>query len=867
MEQYFVQHAIKNVWGNPEQDNQKVFQGKRITDPFGVLNQFTLMRRQVELPVKGKRYHVFQIGQLNPAALGFSNKNPSWVVEKWLNLADLVEPNQILSLLYTADGTVIPRYQSYIMFSDERALIIAVEENPLLKMDFRKDAVYFRVYSNAYFETAASNVTGSKMVCKGKTILNTADTLAVQSQVNALRAKPGVVTCYINGYMVDEITPLTAFIGDCVEYVYDSSVKRVVTFDVASLNIFNSVLDKTTKYLLHYPGKGDDTIDYQDDVDVYILAPLPFGRYKAYYYHHNTRESLRMVTHRDYSMVVDYYNYIAGKLSEDVFDPPRDILSFKVMVQIRKSGTNHPLVFDNSRIFEMYKLTDDKILQAMVGVNSTLPIWQASALENNAYTKVMRTPRDNDITLSMVQEAYGYNSLSKIAGDTPVKTKLISGRQTAQLPEVLVGNCTVYEYDANGYLLGWQYHATDNTYQATNNNTRMIEAISGKGSQQPDVRFGKNNVPVPTYDNYRVYYCFLVNGKPNNDWRDVTGTDMYTIVDNKVVWGTQQFDQFIMVRTDATFLAYDINLKSANGNLFFSFAEKEDRGDGLKNYVLPVPMGEIDLFINKKALIKGLDYIIDFPLCHIVNKKYLVQPGLTATQKVHVRMTGFCTPDLKFSQIDDFGFIQYGYLSNNNRYDIRDDKVLRITVDGKTMMCDDLIFSENHDGVTVADPKNGLPYQVKDLIVPLKQLVNENTYTLRDKSLAIDKAVSDYMTIKDPEPNRGDLNVIQGLHTLVSPFMSRILNALQDAEITKAQAEAISSDMDVLMLCRPFETVFKFDPVNEDLKYDFRFVDVHPHPNDTTISIQLYQYKFLERVARLYCHGVVTLSPFFTISN
>jgi hypothetical protein len=46
----------------------------------------------------------------------------------------------------------------------------------------------------------------------------------------------------------------------------------------------------------------------------------------------------------------------------------------------------------------------------------------------------------------------------------------------------------------------------------------------------------------------------------------------------------------------------------------------------------------------------------------------------------------------------------HGVLSNNNKYDIRDDKVLRITVDGKLKTRADMIFSEFHSGISVIDP-------------------------------------------------------------------------------------------------------------------------------------------------------------------
>lgn len=868
MEQYLIQHAIRNVWGNPYQDLQFPFGGKRLTPVNGALNVFQLGRRLVTLPTQGKRYHVYQIGQLYPGLIGFANKMPAWVQESWKNLADLMGSNKMMISLYTKEGVSLPRFTSYLMFSNERDLVYAVEVNDKIKIDFNQDQIYLRVYSNAYFEgaTGADDI----IACKGKRISNSSDVIAMQGEVTQMRQRLGYTFTYVNGHLTDDISPFNAGVGDLVEYVFDGSVKRVVTFTVGNLNSFESILDGKRKYLLHYAGTGDNTIDYQDDIDTFILAPQQFNKFKGYYYHHNTTESIRMVTHRDYSVVTDYVEYISQKLASSLSDTPMDLLAFKIQLVVRKSGTNHALIFDNSRIFEMYKLDDDEIVQAMVGLNSTLPIWRAENLENNDYTKIMRTPLAQSITLDLVQGAYGYNSISKIVGDTPQKTTLISGRQTATIPQALVGNCTVYEYDANGLMLGWYPYTGPALYQSVNNATRLIEVISGKGTDTPKLIFGQDHLTLPTYDSYRVYRCFLVNGEPNNDWQDITGSTEYTVQNGVLIWGSEQFDHFLMIRSDETFLAYDIELPCVNGNLFFTLAEKEDRGlgTGLQEYLLPVPMGDLDLILNQRSTIKGLDYNIDSTKkVMFCNKKYLVQPGETAVQKIHVRATGFCTSDLKWDQLEDVGFIKYGYLSNNNRYDLRDDKVLRITVDGKTMDRSDLVFSEEHDGVTVADPTNGLPYQIKDIVVPLKQMVNEDTYTMRAKSQAIDVAVSNYMTIKEPEPDRGNLNIIIQKYRLVSTFVCRILDAIRSGEITQAQVEAATSDSAIIMLCHPFEDTLAFDPVNEALNYDYHYVQVEPHHNETVIDLQLWQYKFLSKVVSLYCHGVVKLSPFFTVST
>lgn len=866
MQRFLIDHAIANAWCNPQQDNQVVIAAKRLTRNNGELNRVTVMNRQFLLPESGKRYHVYQIGQILPVALGFKPGSGDWEPQRWIKFSDAMVDQKLIANLYTGTGINIPRFSTYYMFTNDRDLIFAVEIDTVVPINFNVDTLYLRLYSNAYYQSSQGDAVADYVVCNGKKITNMQKILDLQAEVNSYRPKIGSISCYVNGIQVEDISPLTAKVYDCVEYVYDSSVKRIVTFDVSSLPTFNSTLDNKHKYLLHYLNSSIDTIEYQDDIDIYIVHTASNGKKSGVYYHRNLESSHRMVTHRDYSIVVDFYDHIATALVDLLALPGFDIRTLKLEVTIRNSGYLRPLIFDNSRIFELYKLSDENIVKAMVGVMSSLQLWRAEVLEANAYTALMRA-RVPTITLEMVQNAYGYNAMSKIVGDTPSKTTLDSSRQTAPLPLALVENATVYEYDVNGYLLGFHHSVINTNYYATNNDTKLIEALSGKGSHRPDTVFGTDNLPLPEIDNYRVYMCFLNNGVPNENWRDITGSELYTVENNVLKWTNLQIGQFLVVRTDSTFLAYDVDVSSVDGTISLVVTQEEDRGNGYQLYPMNVPRGELDLFMNGRSLIKGLDYIVKFPKIHIVNRTHLIQPASTSVQKVHVRFTGFCKDDLSFEAIDDYGFIQHGYLSNNNRFDIRDDKVLRITVDGATIHREDLLYSEEHDGVSIVNPDNGKPYQVKDVIVPLKQLVDENTYSLRDKSILIDEAVSNYMTVKLPQPSRGDLMAIPSYYPVVSTFFSRIINALQDLEIPTSVVVSGLSDNGVLEVCAPFEHLLEFDPINPANGYDFKFVEAAPHRLNAVINLTLPQYRLLARIVKLYGHDLIDITSYVNFST
>lgn len=866
MYQYLVDHAIKNVWCNPEQDNQLIIAAKKVTRLNGELNTVRLMNRLVNLPTTGKRYHVYQVGQILPVALGLLPIKYSWEPEKWIKFSDAMSDNKLITNIYTIDGINIPRFSSYYMFTDDKTLVFAIEVEPKLSMNIETDVVYVRLYSNAYYQSQQTDQVKDFVKCKGSKVTTMQAILDHQAEVTYHRTLGGHTQCYVNGFLVNDISPVTASIGDVVEFVHDSSVKRVVTFTVNSLASFTSILDTKQKYLLHHLFQNNDTIDYQDDIDIYIVNQSETGTYKAAYYHRNNQDSHRMVTHRDYSVVVDYFDYIANSLMNKTTEVPLDIRDFKLQVVIRNSGYYRPLIQDNNRVFELYKLSNDKILQALTGVNSTLPLWKAENLENSFYTKLMRTPLTS-INRDLIQKAYGYNSISKIVGETPSFASIVSGRKSVTLPYGLYANSTAYEYDVNGYLLGYHHHVNGTDYEATNGETELIEVISGLGTVSPSVVFGQDNIPLPTYHNYRVYRCFLHNGEPNNEWQDITGSSEYVVQNNVLVYTGEQYDQFLMIRDDSKFLAYDLNLTPTNGNIFFTLAEQENRGTGPLAYTLPVPLGELDIFLNGKSLINGLDYVVKFPKVYIINKSHLKQPALTETQNIHVRFTGFCKSDLKFDEIDDFGFIQHGYLSNNSKYDVRDDKVLRITVDGSLKHRSHLEFSEEHDGVSITNPNNGKPYQVKDIVVPLKELVDENTYSLRDKSMVIDQAVANYMTIKLPQPERNAVSAIPARYPLVSPFMSRIIDAVKSNELSSVEVTTAISDMAVINLCAPFENLLQYDPINLDNDFDFNYVTVLPHRNFTPINVTMSQYKFLSKVAKLYGNDQLDISSFLTFNT
>lgn len=864
---YLVQHAIKNVWCNPNQDNQHIISPCRLSSQTGVLNYCTVMMHDISLPTIAERYHIFQIGQIHPLLLGLFTPPVGYTQPTWTNVSTAMNNRRLIVDIYTDTGIQIPRFEVYYLYTRNRDLIIAIKENKRIPIQYGSDTIYIRVYTNAYFNSLRDDPSIESIYTTGMTVRSTNDILSIQAMYSDYSTRHGLTTAYVNGYLVNGLSLLTVHLNDTVELVYDSSVMRVVTFTISDLNVFDSILDAKRKYLLHYPADDIHEIEYHDDMDIYILDPYRPGQYYGVYYHKNVMDACRMVTHRDYSITVPYVVNMASQLQSHAGDRILDQRSLQVRLHIRHSGYNRPLIYENTRIHELYKLPDASIVSAMTGIDSTIDMWRAEHLEMSDYTTVMRS-WSQQIDRALVQSAYGYNAISKLIGDTPSITYDYSNVKQITVHYGLQLSSTAYEYDSNGILLGVHPHIEGYLYDASDINTHYVEMISGIGSHTPDVRFGSDNIPLPANANYRVYLSHTdTNGVSDDVWRDITDTDYYTVENDTLIWRHQDYNQLLMVRSDDTFLAYDVYITPVDGNIYFPITEMEDRGDGLKHHELHVPMGELDVFLNGRSLIEGLDYIVNHPMIVIRNKEYLTDDPNTTPQWIHVRYTGFCDSNLNRSLMGDVGYIVHGVLSNNDRYDIRDDKVLRIVVDGRLKSREDVVFSEFHSGVSILDTANGRPYQIRDIVVPLRNVINGNTYTMRSESMAIDQAVSGYMTSKLPQPPRDAPSAIPHRYIIYSPFLAIILNDLASGAISMESIQANLSNNDITRICKPYESWLQYDAINPTVGVDNRYVVIHPHNDSKVFELNLYQYRFIKRVVDIYCKGLVDITPFISLSN
>ena len=863
---FLVNYAIRNFWCNQGQNKQAIFKMARLTSFIGVTNSVSLMMNAISLPTNLDTYHVFQIGQLTPELVGLIEASPNWAYQQWTSMQDTMNMLPVFIDLYTTNGIHIPRYDVYYRFTRSKDLIIAIKYNKKIPIDYGNEDIYIRLYSNAYYNIVGNS--SLKIFSAGKTFLNTQDILNFQVLYSTYTAMDGAVLAYSNGLLVDGIDLINVAVGDSAEFIYDPSVKRVLSIPVSGLESFISTLDSgEPKYLIQDYLSNNSTINYERDIDIYITAPFGTNKYQGIYYHRNAEDSHRMLTHRDYSISVAYLTSLGMNFqtlaqgitigSNSLAFPNLGTLNLKVF--IRNSGYNHSLVFENNRIHDLYKLDLIKVNQAMVGLNSTVTNWQAPVLEASAYAAVMQD-KIGSLNDLLVQSALGYNAYSVLVANTPSPAFLSSGQLVAEVPPGLQSNYTAYEYDVNGVMLTHQTGNAGNTYNASNLNTSVVEMLYGTGSYTPDVYFGTNNINVPSNCNYRVY-----QEANDGSWSDITNSNKYTVTNNVLIWNSAVLPLLLMVRTDRTILAYDINMLPVDGLLYFTFSEMENRTGTILNYTMPFPMGDLDIFLNGKSLIEGIDYIVNFPEIVILNINALVQPANSTMQNIHVRWSGFCNSDLTYRTAIDTGFIANNALSNGNKYDILDDGVLRIIVGGKYITKSALAINDSVAGVGVTGGFNGMPYAVKKPLIPIQNLVNTDLLSFNSEAIATDALVSNYLTAFLPKLTEPLMSIPQR-YSVLSPFICKILYQLLNNEVNTSVITTSMSDMDILTFCKPYEKWLMFDPIYTKNTIDPRFVVVVPTNILNTVGLPLNYYSFLLRVVSLYTKGLVNLASYIVLA-
>jgi len=175
------------------------------------------------------------------------------------------------------------------------------------------------------------------------------------------------------------------------------------------------------------------------------------------------------------------------------------------------------------------------------------------------------------------------------------------------------------------------------------------------------------------------------------------------------------------------------------------------------------------------------------------------------------------------------------------------------------------VFSETDDGVGTAKAVNSTPYEIKDLLVPMRGLISQDLTAWRNRSYDLDKRLSAYMSQYIREPRKTTESATKKLWKVYSPFCSKVLMDLKRGVLRPEKIREYYDDNYVMSVVKPYLYLLRVDPTQEDTLADFDFVKVHPHAYETVQDIDVFMYRFMERVISLVLKDRVDLSQFARI--
>ena len=886
MNELLTDYAIKNVWCDPTRDHQQAFHAIRLGNPRGEMVVTNIHRDTVRLPDSSSRWMVYQVGGVSANRI-----NIPTVKWEWFRVDQLCEQRQMLIDVYTENGVQLNKSETYIFWSRGGALFIAIKLNPFYT-NFETTEVYIRFYTGRGL-VDKNETSQSKVRVFSEQIEDTTHVSLIKQTIDTLKANhDGAVFTYVNGRYVDEVSLRYIRRNDYVEVYFDPSVYKTVDIQVSELRVFLSELDSERKYLVHPPKDDHQWIDYVDDIDVYLIKKIN-NRCAGVYYHHSTASWMRQVTHRDYSIPVNklrsfYENYAPDKTHTDFDEYPEQqwghLEELTLRLFFRRPAFERPLVKTALRLHDLYRFNDIDIVKILAGIDGNIPFWTASYLEKCDYVNFMKLDPDDlypemygipsetsagkEALQEMVGRIFGYHSATKLLADTPTKIKSVGGVPYAPLSFEYWYDTTVYEYDAEGILLGAYHSGEADMYRAHNDNAALVETMTGRPGNNCSRSDKQTSYEVGYGYNVRLFVCTVRRSEPQNDWLDITNSPDQSKYGQweslgkgrrKWTWSIDNRYMLGIIATDQFFIHNEITLDSAGGILTFSLSDPS-LNNGEKSVL---PLRELDVWLNGRALQPNLDYTVQWPRVVLHCADYLIQDS--DEQKVVYRAYGMPDSNFDTSRDTELGFVQHDVLSRDGITSFYDERVYRIVVDGRVVHRDQVVFDEESGQFSISHVRNGAPYSVKCGVQTLYDVFPDDQ-TAKDEDDKRNKLVSDFLTMRIPSRQYPEVDLIGYRYNVISCFANKILHDLIRGIHIPEWIEGHYSERDIEEWYENYTWMLSFDIAQRD-DIDTQRVKVIPHWRNEAVVLPFYRYVLFQRIVKHYLNITLDTSLYIKVEE
>jgi len=847
---YEVQRfALEKINCSPSQDKQFNFKLVLLNKKDVYFKKYFKIYGLIKpLPNDTSEFVVFILGNINPKLLNLLRQKRDWFKDEWVKVSDDMIKRDYILKMYDKNGVIFPRHYTYYTFLNEQVLLIALELNYILKQKFKPFEMRFlHLYSNSYFSSDEFRFSNQKLIGIDylfRYVTNNTEKAQIQNWILDKEQYGGKCLAYVNGYYIDEIK-LTIPDNSIIEVIYDQSILSKEYFAINKLRTFHSILDNKMKYLI-FRDKIINRIQYFDDNEIYITTSDKNPNKGIYFYQHKDY-AIRNTTDKDYSLYTTYVLNSANYLSSVEGGVGTDK---RIILFTRYSGLSRELIYSSMKLHEFYKLPQNVEFDVINNTNYTIEDFRAETLENSDYFKLARISNISNITNELATNVLGYNGICYYFGNHILKLDIPNVRRNVTVEELYRKHSLVYEYNSNGVMVG-HYTSTGPAYIVNNNNVKFLEFIYGYIPKNFGRFYDYNETFTLRHNEFVILSAYYVDANRVTKWENITNDPNKVIITGNQVALNETEGKKIKVVYLNEVNSYDLKLKLSNGVFYFPLQIYEDRGYGLAKYNCEIPYTNIEIFLNGYRLTMGLDYFIDFPYVSICTKDYF--DYTKDEQDIHIRMYGFTLEPKEINQLEVNGFVNNGVLTRNNYYDIREDRLFSLFIKGKMYDKSKITFAEEDNTVRIAHPLNGLPYTLSEPFVSIKEVSGMDTLPFYKENKEKNKRISNLFNIIFPEPDIDEFNIIADHNYLFSPTLSKIITDIKTNVIPKNLYTTPYDETTIIKLLdtEPYKSLMKLDPVRNGLPFDNELVVIHPHLGNTTVELELHQYRFVLNVIRI----------------
>ncbi|AGB07161.1 hypothetical protein [Vibrio phage VP4B] len=849
-----ARYAIKDMYSNPGTGRQFQLMLTQVSPDVGYINTFQFMGRYRKTPIERDYFMIYNMSGFDGSTWNFhelfTRMDP---VDQWINVAKICKERGMIIDIYGDDGRLYPRDKCWIMSTYDGQQLLAIQKLRAFKQSW-KEPRYVHCYT---IQTEVYNpLTNNQQLDWPRFSSNNDNSAEEKDRMKIIYAEylklPGLTSVYLNGYLWDGF-PADANLlnAEVIEITNDPSVWKTESYEVGSLPNFQSKRDNVRKLIIHPPKvEGEFGYQYVADVAFYLVN----RKRRGVYLNRNEASHFRQLTHRDYAVsasLVDDKSSMEELLNED---RPQLLLVY------RRNNYAQEIPYESNGVRWLYRMNDENIVGALIGINSTMKEWLAVNLEQSPTNEFLTIPY-KDITHELAVESIGYNRATQVLCASPMSYDASTGMEL-EVPPACRNELTMFEYDPDGLFLRMR-HLSRVNFVKPNSDVGLVEFFPGKPGRRIHAEAGRgvmnvdpNTTPrfyvqaVTTEGEYAGERIPAIEGKDYTFDRD-TGNVTWTLL-SKMFIG-------VILYNDQT-LYKEFTLDHIDNSLTFSITREWLQG-GLLMDVAPA---NIMVIMNRHSLIENVDYVVDFPDVHILNHQYLKDGG-----------NDFVLYCSEWSPIDDktpleqseLGYVTGGVIGHNLRYNLREDRVTRTTIDGKVWDPALVPVAELDAPSELLNTLNGKPYGVKHWYLPLRDWVAYDNTAGWEEARDRDRRMSQYLTLFAKKPEPTVIPSLMDKYRVFSPFMNMVVNRILLGLLELddlPSGESYSKDY-VLRKTADFQWLLKYDPVERD--YDVRYFAVFPYVQQHTALVEAKELIFIQRVNEVFLKSRININGHFEVKN